>query len=106
MSDDVGFYHRISGSNSVVIAQERERRDIKGGLVSWLLCLGFGLSLYVTLFFGNFILVIYIEDFFEGFFSLGFPRVNCRETCECVSFSDPLYVVIMKMYYMIIKLVT
>ena len=36
-------------------------------LVFWLLGLGFGLSLDDTLFFGNCILVIYIEEVFAGF---------------------------------------
>ena len=81
--------------------QEREiRRDREGGgllslvfLVFWLLCLGFGLSIYETLFFGHCILVIYIEEVL-----LGFPRINCCVPCDCISFSDPLYVVILKMY--------
>ena len=67
-------------------------------LVFWLLLLGFGLLLDESSVFGHCILVIYIEEFFAGFFPLGFPRVNCCVTCDCVSFSDPLYVVIMKMY--------
>ena len=67
-------------------------------LVSWILCMGFGLSLDETLFFGHCILVIYIEEVFVGFFPLGFPRVNCSIPCDCVSFSGPLYVVIMKMH--------
>ena len=84
--------------------QEREiRRDKEGGglvsLVFWLLCLGFGLSSsYETLIFGHCILVIYIEETFAGFFPLGFPMVNCCVPCDCVSFSDHLYAVIMKMY--------
>ena len=54
------------------VAQEREiRRDREGGgpmsLVFWLLCLGFGLSLDETLFFGHCILVIYIEKVLLGF---------------------------------------
>ena len=65
-------------------------------LVFWILCLGFGLSLYETLFFGHCILVIYIEEVFAGFFPLGFPRVNCCVPCDCVSFSNPFYVVIVK----------
>ena len=67
-------------------------------LVFWFLCLGFGLSLDETLVFGHYILVIYIEEDFVGFFPLCFLRVNCCVPCDCVSFSDPLYVVIMKMY--------
>ena len=43
-------------------------------LMSWLLCLGFGLSLDETLFFGHFILVIYIEEVLLGFSLLGFLR--------------------------------
>ena len=43
-------------------------------------------------------LVIYIEEFCVGLFPLGFPRVNCCVPCDCVSFSDPLYGVIVKMY--------
>ena len=85
------------------IVQEREiRRDKEGGglvsLVFWLLCLGFGLSLYETLLFGHCILVIYIKEVFVGFFTLGFPRVNCYVPCDCVSFNDPLYVIIVKTY--------
>ena len=67
-------------------------------LVFWILCSGFGLSLDETLVFGHCILVIYIEEVFARFFPLGFPMVNCCVPCDCVSFSDPLYVVIMKMY--------
>ena len=75
-------------------------------LVFWLLCLGFGLSLslslslslYETLFFGHCIMVIYIKEFFVGFLPLGFPKVNCCVPCDCVYFSDHLYVVIVKMY--------
>ena len=67
-------------------------------LVFCLLCLGFGLSLDETLVFGHCILVIYIEEFFVGFFPLGFPSINCCIPCDCVSFSGPLYVVIMKMH--------
>ena len=77
------------------------KREKGGGLVSsvfWLLCLGFSLSLYEPLLFVHCILVIYIEDVFVGFFPLGFPRVNQCVPCDCVSFSDPLYVVIVKMY--------
>ena len=85
------------------IVEERERRrDREGGgpvsLIFWLICLGFGLSLDETLFFGHSILVIYIEEVLLGFFPLGFPRVNYYVPCDSVSFSDPLYVVIMKMY--------
>ena len=64
----------------------------------WLLCLGFGLSIYETLFFAHCIMVMYNEEIFVGFFPLGFPRVNCCVPSDCVSFSDPLYAVIMKMY--------
>ena len=67
-------------------------------LVSCLLCLGFGLSLDETLVFGHCILVIYIEEFIVGFFPLGFLRVIFCVPCDFVSFSDPLYVVIVKMY--------
>ena len=67
-------------------------------LVFWFLCFEFGLSLYETLFFGHCIMVIYIEEVFVGFFPLGFPRVNWCVPFDCVSFSDPLYVVIMKVY--------
>ena len=67
-------------------------------MVSWLLCLGIGISLYDTLFFGHCIMVIYIEEFSVGFFPLEFPRINWCVPCDCVSFSDPLYVVIVKMY--------
>ena len=86
------------------IAEERERRrdGEEGGLVSlvfgsyvWGLALMFG---YEALFFGHCILVIYIEEVFSLSFPLGFPRVNCCVPCDCVSFIDPLYVVIMKMY--------
>ena len=62
-------------------------------LVSYILFLGFGLSLDETLFFGHCILVIYIEEVL-----LGFPKINCCVPFDFVSFSDPLYVVIMKMY--------
>ena len=62
------------------------------------------LSLYDTLLFGHWIMVIYIEEVFAGFFPLGFPRVNCCVPCDCVYFSDPLYDVIVKMYYMFMKL--
>ena len=55
-------------------------------LVFWLLFLGFGISLNETLVFGDFILVIYIEEVFVGFFPIGFPRVNCCVPCDCVSF--------------------
>ena len=65
-------------------------------LVPWILCLGFGLSLDETLLFGHCILVIYIEEVLLGFSPLGFPRVNCCVPCDCVSFRDPLYVVIVK----------
>ena len=68
-------------------------------LVFWLLCLGFGLSLYGTLFFGHCILIIYIKEVL-----LGFSRINCCVPYDCVSFSDPLYVVIMKMYQILLKL--
>ena len=67
-------------------------------LVFWLLCLGFGISLNETLFFGHYILVIYIEEFFDGLFPLGFPRASSCVPCDCVSFSDHLYAVIVKMY--------
>ena len=73
-------------------------------LVFCLLFLGFGMSLYETLFFGHFILVIYIEEVFVGFFPLGFPKVNCCVPCDCVSFNGPLYVFIVKMYQMLMKL--
>ena len=56
------------------------------------------LSLYETLFFGHFILVIYIEEVFAGFFSLRSPKVNCCVPCDFISSSDPIYVVIVKMY--------
>ena len=71
-----------------------------GGLVSlvfWLLCLGFGLSIHETLFFGHCILVIYIEEVLLVFSLSGFSRINCCVPCDCVSFSDPLYAVLMKM---------
>ena len=58
--------------------------------------LGFGLSLYETLFFVHYILEICIEEVFVGFFPLGFPRVNCCIPSNCVSLSNPLYVVILK----------
>ena len=74
----------------------RRRRTSVFGV--WLLCLGFGISLYETLFFGHCILVIYIEDVFARFFPLRFPKINCFVPCDYVSFSDPLYVVIVKMY--------
>ena len=84
------------------IAQEREiRMDKEGGLISllfWILCLGFGITLYDTLFFGHCILVIYINNVFAGIFSLGFPKVNFCVPRDCVSFSDPIYDVIVKMY--------
>ena len=57
----------------------------------WLLCLGFGLSLYETLFFGHYILVIYIDEVSVRFFSLEFLKINCCVPCGCVSFCDPLY---------------
>ena len=83
--------------------QIRRRTSVFGEL--WILCLGFGLSLsYETLFFGHCILVIYIEELFARFFPLGFPRVNSCVPCDFVSFSDPLYFFIMKMYLMLIKL--
>ena len=63
-------------------------------LVFCLLCLGFGL--YETFFFGHCIMVMYNQEFFVGFFPLGFPRVNCYVPCDCVSFNDPIYVVIVK----------
>ena len=56
------------------------------------------LSLYDTLFFGHCNLVIYIEGVFVEFFPLGFHRVNWCAPCDCVSLSDPLYDVIVKMY--------
>ena len=43
-------------------------------LVSWILCLGFGLSLDETLLFGHCILVIYIEEVLLGFSPLGFSQ--------------------------------
>ena len=59
------------------IAQERERmREREGGgpnsLVFWILCLGFGISIDETLFFGHYILVIYIEEVLLDFSILGF----------------------------------
>ena len=54
-------------------------------LVLWILCLGFGLSIYDTLFFGHCILVIYIEEVLLRFSFQGFPRINC---------SVPFYVVL------------
>ena len=53
---------------------------------------------YEAFSFGHCILVIYIEEVFVGFFPLGFPKINCCVPCDYVSFSDPLYVVIVKMY--------
>ena len=47
---------------------------------------------------GHCILVIYIEEVFAGFFPLGFPRVNCCVPCDCISFREVIYVVILKMY--------
>ena len=75
------------------------KTEKKGGIEKedqclWCLALMLGvwsLSLYETLFFGHCILVIYIEEVFDGFFPLGFPRVNCCVPYDCVSFSDPLY---------------
>ena len=82
--------------------RDKKRRDKEGGgptsLVFWLLCLGFEISLYETLFFGHCIMVIYIEEVFVGFFPLGFPKVNCCVPCDCVSFNCPIYVAIVKMY--------
>ena len=74
----------------------RRRTSVFGVLA---LMLGvWSLSLYETLFFGCCILVIYIEEVFAQFFPLGFPSVNCCVPCDYVSFSDPLYAVIVKMY--------
>ena len=70
--------------------------------MSW--CLGsyawglVSLSLHETLFFGHCILVICIEEVLLGIFPFGFPKVNCCVPCDCVSFGDPIYIVIMKMY--------
>ena len=43
-------------------------------------------------------LVIYIEEVFAGFASpRGFPRINWCLSCDCVSFSDPVYVIVVKL---------
>ena len=76
--------------------QRRRRTSFFGVLVLMLLVWSFSLS-YDTLFFGHCILVIYIEEVLLVF-PLGFSRVNYCVPCDCVSFSDPLYVVIMNMY--------
>ena len=75
--------------------QRRRSISVFGVLV---LMLGVWSLSYETLFFGHCILVIYIEEVFVGFFPLEFPRVKCCVPCDCVSLSDPLYVVIVKMY--------
>ena len=78
--------------------KEGQRRRRTSVFDVWLLCLGFGLSLNETFFFGHCIMVIYIKDVFVGFFPLGFPRVNCCVPFDFVSFNDPLYVFIVKLY--------
>ena len=66
-------------------------------LVFCLLCFRFGLSLDETFLFGHYILVIYFEEVLLGF-PFRVPRVNCFVPYDFFSFSDPLYVVIRKMY--------
>ena len=76
--------------------QRRRRTNFFGVLA---LMLGYWpLSIYEILLFGHCIMVIYIEELFARFFPLGFPRVNSCLPCDFVSFSDTLYVVIVKMY--------
>ena len=38
---------------------------------------------------------IYIEEAFVGFFPLGFSRINLCCSCDIVSFSDPVYMILL-----------
>ena len=66
------FESIVQNKESVEAMTKEYQSIMKNDVWDYLLCLGFGLSLDETLFFGHCILVIYIDEVLLGFSILGF----------------------------------